>query len=246
MWIAGSSALVRLVALLLVGAGVVQGQGLAVDSSDVQARPVPEAALDRFRADSDFAYDREPPPATSIWDVIGRWINKHVIEPFYDATSQGVRDLLFYGLLGLVVLFALYRLFGANRQGVFSRAADRVPLEGVLAEEGIEAVDLAALADRAVREGRFREAVRLLYLQALQALAARGRIRWTPDKTNRTYLRELSGSGLEGQFAVMTGLFERAWYGSLPVDAGGFEAARMQFRQFHEALEPVHAAGGDR
>ncbi len=234
---------------LLVLAGAAQAQtGVRADSSAVAARPVPEAALERFRADPAFAYDREPPPATSFWDVVRRWFQQTFLDPFYRATSQGTRNVLLYGVLGLTAVFALYRLFGANRQGMFRRGAARAPLEGVLAEEGIEAVDLGALADRAEREGRFREAVRLLYLQALQALAARGRIRWTADKTNRTYLAELDGSGLEAPFAAMTGLFERAWYGSLPVDAPGFEAARAQFRRFHDALGPAEGrvAGGQR
>ena len=213
---------------------------LQVDTAAVEARPVPIAALDRFRADPDFAYDR-PPPAPSLWSLLWQWIAQHIIAPFYEATSAGTRNVLFYGLLAAVLLFALYRLFGADRQGVLGRKGQAATLDGVLAEHGIATVDLAALTDEAVREGRFREAMRLLYLRTLQRLSEAGRIRWTLDKTNRDYAAELRGTGLEAPFSTVTRLFERAWYGSLPVDADGFEDARAQFRRFHDALGPTEA-----
>jgi hypothetical protein len=238
-------------ALLLVLAGAVDARpavaqrttvqpSLRVDSSAVEARPVPTATLDRFRADPDFAYDRAP-PSPSLWGLVWQWIEEHVIAPFYEATSERARNALFYGLLAVVLLFALYRLFGADRQGVFGRKGQAATLDGVLAERGIAAVDLAALTDEAAREGRFREAMRLLYLRTLQLLSERGRIRWTLDKTNRDYAAELRGTDLEGPFAAVTRLFERAWYGSLPVDAGGFEDARAHFRRFHDVLGPAEA-----
>ncbi|MEP0548363.1 MAG: DUF4129 domain-containing protein [Rhodothermales bacterium] len=213
---------------------------LRIDSSAVEARPVPTEALDRFRADPDFAYERTP-PSPSVWGLVWRWIERHIIAPFYAATSESARSVLFYGLLAVVLLFALYRLFGADRQGVFGRKGQAATLDGVLAERGIEAVDLAALTDAAAREGRFREAMRLLYLRTLQLLSEHGRIRWTLDKTNRDYAAELRGTDLEGPFAAATRLFERAWYGSLPVDAGGFEDARSHFLRFHDALGPTEA-----
>lgn len=239
MRIGGGNGLIRVAALLLMLAGTAGAERagaqptLRVDSSAVAVRPVP--ALDRFRADPDFAYDRELPPSPSFWDVVWHWISEQIIRPFFEATSETTRSVLFYGLLAALLLFALYKLFGADRQGVFRRK-DRATLDAVLAEEGLAAVDLAALTEQAVRDGRFREAVRLLYLRTLRLLSERGRIRWALDKTNREYAAELRGSDLEGPFVTVTRLFDRAWYGHLPVDAADVEAARSQFQRFRDAL----------
>ena len=215
--------------------------GVRLDSSVVEARPVPNDALDAYRSDPAFAYDREPPPAVSFGDIVWRWIMRNIIGPFLSATTPGTRSWLFYGLLAAILLFAGYKLFGADRQGVFQRRT-AAPLDRALAEEGIASVDLGALAAQAEREGRFREAVRLLYLQTLQRLAADGRIQWAADKTNRAYVAELRGSGLERAFETVTRLFERAWYGSLPVDASTFAEARAFFGAFQRDAATTSAA----
>lgn len=232
----GVSRVLAHVAVLLMLATTASAQpALRVDSSAVEAQPVPPA-IEQFRADPDFDYARERPPSPSFWDTVKRWFWEQVIRPFFEVTTETTRGVLFYGLLVAILLFALYKLFGADRQGVFRRTDRGASLDAVLAEEGIDAVDLTALAEQAVREGRFREAVRYLYLRTLQLLSARGRIRWALDKTNREYAAELRGSDLEGPFVAVTQLFDRAWYGHLPVDAADVEAAQHQFRHVRDVL----------
>ena len=228
-------AALAVLALLLLAAPVAAQSELRVDSSAVEARPAP-SAIEAFRADPDFDYARELPPSPSFWDTVKQWFWEQIVEPFFEATNETTRGVLFYGLLVAVLLFALYKLFGADRQGVFRRKDEAATLDAVLAGEGIDAVDLAALAEQAAREGRFREAVRYLYLRTLQLLSARGRIRWALDKTNREYAAELRGSDLEGPFVAVTRIFDRAWYGHLPVDAADVEAAQGEFRRVHDRL----------
>src|SRR5690606_20168955 len=54
--------------------------------------------------------------------------------------------------------------------------------------EDIEAIDVETALERAIKEGNFRLAVRLYYLDLLKRLNETGVIVWKKDKTNRDYL----------------------------------------------------------
>ncbi len=87
-------------------------------------------------------------------------------------------------------------------------------------------------ADTLAGEGRFREAVRVLYLAVLALLHRRHFIRFEPTRTNGEYVRQVRLSEqappeLHEPFQRLTNLFETAWYGERLCDAGDYRACRV-------------------
>lgn len=93
----------------------------------------------------------------------------------------------------------------------------------------------ASMADRFAREGRFREAVRSLYLALLARLHTEGAIDYDPAKSNWEYFRGFKGpSAWLHPFRELTRRFDYAWYGNDAVTHDGY-------REFRALTEPMLA-----
>ncbi|HTU88932.1 MAG TPA: DUF4129 domain-containing protein, partial [Gemmataceae bacterium] len=86
-------------------------------------------------------------------------------------------------------------------------------------------------ADTLAGDGRFRDAVRLLYLAVLALLHRQRFIRFEPTRTNGEYVRQVRLSvqappELHEPFEQLTHLFETAWYGERPCESSDYRACR--------------------
>ena len=206
------------------------------DSSAVTARSPGPDALNPYRNDSDFLYDREPTAPLSLWDRFRRWLDENLFQPLREATPGWVEEWFFYLLAALGIAFAVARLLRMDLAGTFYRKRKKPGLAFEIVPEDIRALDFDRLIDEAVAARNYRRAVRLLYLKTLKALAARHLIDWQRDKTNHEYLDELHQPALRHAFAELTRLFEYVWYGDFAVDEVAFGRVRRSFSQFDEQL----------
>jgi hypothetical protein len=86
-------------------------------------------------------------------------------------------------------------------------------------------------AESLAGEGRFREAVRSLYLALLSLLHRKQFIRFEPMRTNGEYVRQIRLSErappeLHEPFLRLTDLFEARWYGERPCEPGDYRDCR--------------------
>lgn len=210
-----------------------------LDTANVAARPAPVAALDRFRDDPDYQYERIGAAGPSLWDLFWRWVRRTFFDPIDRHTSPLFWRVLWPTLAVLILAWVLVRVLRTGGVGLFARRGAAVREGALLLDaEDIAAVDLDALLRRALAERRHRDAVRLLYLRALQALAAGGVVDWQKDKTNRDYLAEVrrASADLARPFADVTRLFEWVWYGEAAVDDAHFQSVQARFDGFTDAL----------
>ena len=214
------------------------GSGAPFDTAAVAPRPAPGAALERFRTDPDYRYERVGAAGPSLWDLFKRWFTRTFLDPLARNTSPLFWRWFWPILAALVLAAVLVRLFLTGGTGLFARRAAAPEGALLLDAEDIETVDLEALLRQSLAERRHRDAVRFLYLRALQGLAGGGLVAWQKDKTNGDYLRELrhSADALERPFADLTRLFEWVWYGEAAVDEARFAAVQTRFDRFGEAL----------
>ena len=213
-----------------------QATTVRIDTGAVTVRMPPPGALERFRRDADFQYERAAPEGRSWWNRFWDGMGE-LLAPAFSEELSPLRRWLFYGMLAAILVFAALRLLQMSPRGLFRRRQSRhsaLSFEEI--EEDLGAADLEPLLEEAVAAGNYRRAVRLLYLRALQQLAARGLIRWRLDKTNRAYVEELQPAGLDASFARLTDLFEVAWYGDTSLNRSVFERVRGAFEDFQRRL----------
>ncbi|WP_198989997.1 DUF4129 domain-containing protein [Siccationidurans sp. BT559] len=166
------------------------------------------------------------------------WLWRWLAPVFNTKGGRVAWDIIFYGLMGATLLFAVLKLLQVDLTKVFGRAPRALPLAYETGQENIHELNFADALAQAEAAGNLRLAVRLGYLQLLKQLTDRDFIAWQPDKTNQAYLRELAASQPTARpaFAELTRQFEYAWYGELPVSAALYQQVRESQRQFGQQL----------
>ncbi|WP_125921464.1 DUF4129 domain-containing protein [Hymenobacter lapidarius] len=168
----------------------------------------------------------EPDASTDAWDAfwarVWRWLRT-----IFDTPGGRVSgEYAVYAVALATLVFAVLKLLQVDVTGAFGRAGRRGQLAYDTESEDIHAVDFRTRIAEAEADGNLRLATRLGYLEVLKQLTDRGLIDWQPDKTNHTYLAELTAGPLRDAFRGATRQFEYVWYGELRLNADLYEQAR--------------------
>lgn len=172
-----------------------------------------------------------------FWQRVLGWLNQRSYTHFW--------RWVFYGMFIAAGTFIVLKLLQVDLTGAFGRAGRRTRLDYDTNGENIHEVDFATRLAEAEAAGNFRLAVRLGYLQLLKHLTAQGLIDWQPNKTNQTYLNELTATGpLRADFREITRQFEYVWYGELPLTTLLYAQVRAGHKAFATQLSstPAHRA----
>jgi hypothetical protein len=212
--------------------------------ADAAAQPPlrrPAAArLHDLRGQRDFQYveGTGAPEGAGFWARLMAWLWRWLAPVFNTKGGRMAWDIIFYGLMGGTLIFAVLKLLQVDLTKVFGRAPRALPLAYETSQENIHELNFAEALAQAEAAGNRRLAVRLGYLQLLKQLTDRDFIAWQPDKTNQTYLHELATSrpAARPAFAELTRQFEYAWYGELPVSAALYQRVREAQHQFGQQL----------
>jgi len=115
--------------------------------------------------------------------------------------------------LFLLLLVVVYLVVMRGKRRAPKKARDGPAEEGAI--DPRERAPEAHLDDAALlaRDGRFRDALRSLYLATLVALDRRRVITFDPSRTNWHYLRQLPRDDRRADFSRFTRLFDHKWYG---------------------------------
>lgn len=202
------------------------------DSSAVVLRNFDLQKIKDYRTQKEFLYDEQLPINTNWWDRFWRWIWDLITAAMENRYSGDFIKYLVIAIIVALVIFAVIKLIGLDLK-IFtgkSKAVD-VPYDESL--ENIHEINFIEEIEKAVGNGNYRLAVRLLYLRSLKLLSDRELIHWQPDKTNQAYVDELADQDRKEQFKVLTLQFEYIWYGDFAVDKDGFKAIKGNFERFN-------------
>lgn len=223
---------------------------LGVGSLQAQAPPVEQRQFDQqrlqdYRNQEDFQYQRAT-PAPARRQIRkdqprrrGRRSSGFTPDSSRGDMSGGAKIILWI-VLGVIAGWIILQLTQVRLRKALRNASDEaLPDLDDKAEktEDPRTMRFDELLEKAIREKRFRYAVRLLYLRSLRQLSEAGRIQWKQDKTNYDYLRELDDQALRGVFGDLTYIFEYIWYGEFPIDQSHFETARSSFSRLDHQLK---------
>lgn len=231
-----------LLALLLAGAvpGLAQGE--------VQERSFDQGRLERYRSNPDYKYERavpDPPEKPKPEKLVRRDPGEFSAPTFSGdgMDLSGIVKALFWILIIGGGIFLLLQIFRVKLRNLFRKKSDeaKIEIEELVDPEDISNIDFEDPIRKAINEGLYRKATRLLYLKALREMQDRAMIRWRREKTNRDYLRELKIQELRPQFQHITYLFEYIWYGEVPVDKDHFNRAYANFIEFDQQLRRYDA-----
>ncbi|MEO6757907.1 MAG: DUF4129 domain-containing protein, partial [Saprospiraceae bacterium] len=147
---------------------------------------------------------------------------------------QVLAILVAVGLIG----YAIFRMLQAPRNRVIARDGVEITVDNL--DQYIHETDLERFLREALAQGNYPLAIRLYYLQVIKDLSAKNLIRWSREKTNRDYQREMRLHRLAEPFRAATLRFEEVWYGNQTLDAATYQGLEPAFKQL---LANIAAAG---
>jgi hypothetical protein len=123
----------------------------------------------------------------------------------------------------------LYRLFYTDREVV---SPDLIEVDRL-----DEKFDFDKAIGFQISRNNYREAIRLLHLKILRELEKYEIIKYSIDKTNRDYTREIKDGKLRSSFYILTGIYNRVWYGNYFLGREEFESFAAGFYQFSLGMD---------
>ncbi len=200
------------------------------DDSTFKAHTPSNASVDSIiRDDKAFHYKNYQPGELSWWDRFKLWLLRLLGKSLGKVFS--VNSWVWYILIFLLAVFIVVIII---RKDVFKlmRGPEKLMQVDDI-EENVHALDFDKLIAENIALGRYRYAIRLYYLKTLKTLDAAGQITWAPQKTNREYADSLLKTAYYPDFTRLTGIFNYAWYGELPVNETSFRLAEKEFVEFN-------------
>lgn len=168
----------------------------------------------------------QPPPRSLVQRLMG-WVFEQIAKLIGQLSGGGRGSFVAWAVIILgsgVLVWTMVRLV-RNRGAGRRRAGSLGPLDDQI---GRASEDWAADAAGHELAGRWREALRCRYRALIADLAQRGLLDEVPGRTTGEYRSELAINlpASAVPFRALTELFERAWYGHVPVRSDDVAALR--------------------
>jgi len=247
--------------MFAIGSGYVLGAGkekptkkithqIITDSTKITVRHFDSNSLKKYHADPAFNY-AEHQTGLTWWDRFWIWVwemwvrfwlwIEHILQRLFGSVSAGknaasVFKYIILGVVAVLIIYIIFKLIGIDLLKLFRKKQEEklIPYNEYI--ENIHEISFDEAIENALQVKDYRLAVRLLYLHCLKQLNDKHIINWKIDKTNQTYLNEITDSDQRQMFATVTRQFEYVWYGDFPVDIQSFQSISNIFQDFKQQL----------
>ncbi len=222
--------------LLCMGCTLCSKASIATDTSTVLVeRQVKDPTLAKLRSLEKYHFNNYQAEELSLWERIKFKAKVWLYEHFFSYIGDSQKGIS-YLIIAIVLVFIVMQLSGIDVLSLFKKqnASIAIPYEQL--SENIHELAFPSLIQQAVQEQNYRQATRLHYLQVLKTLSQRELIHWQKDKTNRSYVYELSSESLQKSFEQLTTEFEYIWYGNFGIDLETFSIVEQHFNHFNRSL----------
>ncbi|MEQ9404034.1 MAG: DUF4129 domain-containing protein [Cyclobacteriaceae bacterium] len=200
-------------------------------SNELTLRQFDDEAMTTYSESGAFSYMelRVRPP--SIWQRLQWWFGNLLAKIFSNPNAPWLSDLIFYGLLFLVVGVAIFYIVKLRYGGGIISNSRHFHSGNVPAIDSVKTTDFDSLIEDSLKAKNFKLAIRYIYLKSLAFLAEKELVRLKDWKSPYDYEKELS-TDLIPVYRDLSQLFEYVWYGD-------FNAKEADFRKGSELLVKI-------
>lgn len=153
---------------------------------------------------------------------------------FSKMTGKWEFNFMLWMLATFFILVAAYFFFVRNRLFIKETRLQQVIVDAEQEEGGIHNYETAYLSAKSKND--YRAALKFLFLHSLYLLSEKGKLAFSPDKTNQDYLLELP-INFQKDFAVISLAYEYIWYGRQPLNPETFAQKEKIFLHFIDRIQ---------
>ncbi|TVZ51124.1 DUF4129 domain-containing protein [Dokdonia sp. Hel_I_53] len=218
-------------------------KSLEYDKSSIVRVPIDQKSIEAYQVNEDFNY-KEALPEDNWWTRLKQKLNdlyhKFIHWLLDGKEAVGIWAMIVKALpylLIVAVVTLIVWLFLKLDSGNLLMEKIKVP-ETLLSDDEllIQRSDLQKLLDQAIRNKKYRIAVRYYYLMTLQKMSSNDLINWEVQKTNHDYINEIQNQNTKNQFSKVTAIYDYIWYGNFEVDVNAFAKAESSFKTLYSSL----------
>lgn len=215
------------------------GKEIPADSSVVNVRTIDAVTLNELTNESVFEYNEIAQNPDSLMSRIYAWLMQVIQYIMDNRWTSVVIKFIFFAIFAIVLIALINQILGGNLSSAFStkKASDQLSLN--IGKSEMRQTNYDELLNDALAQDRFRDAVRILYLKALQELNEVDLITWKADKTNHDYVRELAGHPSKTSFSRLTSYYEYVEYGDFRIEKNGFNSIQDVYLEFQRKAVQV-------
>ena len=194
----------------------------------LQLRKLPDSVVKKLQADDDFWY---------VNYIFNKEKKKEEKENVPLSESTLFQTILWLVIIGGFATFVIIYLANSN-VGLF-RKAGKTAITGEEAEletDNIFEINYQREIDKAISNGNYRLAVRLMFLRVLKNLSDKKVIQYKQDRTNFDYLAQLHPTKYYNDFFRLTRNYEYSWYGQFAIEPEKFTIIKNDFENFDRNL----------
>jgi hypothetical protein len=152
------------------------------------------------------------------------------------STVSGRLKYIWYILTVVLIVVVLVILWPYFKRKHIALPYDMSINEQEIDEETLRQISLALPLEAALKEGNYKLAFRIKYLEVLQQLVSKNLIDYRKERTNTDYLYQLKGSLLYDSFRQVTLSFDEVWYGEQLLDKVTYETLSEVFDRVKQAI----------
>ena len=204
------------------------------DTTKVEVKEFAQEKITTLKSDQDFNYKEPPTMAESIWDRFWKWIGRFISALFEGATSTNWGRVFVYVAAFVGFMVILLMILRVNAFRILYSGADRGTITTNVFHENIHEMDFDQLIQDAIAQQKYREGIRLVFLQSLKLLTDKQFIHWQAGKTNHDYINELKTSELKINFNELSFYFDYAWYGNFHINKEAFKKTQQLFHSLKQ------------
>ena len=191
-------------------------------------RTVPDTTVARMKNEKAFAYANDP----AYWVKEKKVYKRGFWDYVFDFFGSELVKVLFYILVGALIVFVLYRIIVVNDLLIFYSSKRKRP---VSAQPELTDVDPAVIDEKirdAIDQKNYNYAIRYLYLKTLYVLNDKKWIQFHSQATNSEYLNQMSQHKRSQEFRFLTRVYEYVWYGKFEINEQQFVRVYANFKTF--------------
>jgi hypothetical protein len=205
---------------------------LRTDTGKLVVRSFDLEKLKDYREQSAFQYAEDAPD--NAWERFWNWIWMLLNLLFSNQGSGAIIRYVVIGIFAAGIIYIIIKAVGLD-MGIITGRSKALNIPYTESLENIHEINFHEEIQQAITNGNFRLAVRLNYLSTLKRLNDQRLINWQPEKTNQTYVNEITDLVMKQQFLQLTAQFEYIWYGEFFINRESFSTINSNFDQFNSA-----------